>query len=172
MTRNMSINNRGNPIEENGDLEVGGVGSHGEPYPGRDLWQWHAGLMSINNITIRDSWVDGGDNNVCNKNDTFNFLVENIVFYNGHGATIGENNGSVMVHALAFFAFSLDSLTVVVAVIGSCCCTVRAGRQRPARVHHQRDFPKHHDERQRAGQDQILGQHYRGSVEYLACTKM
>lgn len=31
MIRNMSINNRGMPIEENGDLEVGGVGSHGEP---------------------------------------------------------------------------------------------------------------------------------------------
>lgn len=70
MIRNMSINNRGVPIEENGDLEVGGVGSHGEPYPGRDLWQWGAGLMSANNITIRDSWVDGGDDNVCIKNDT------------------------------------------------------------------------------------------------------
>ena len=35
MIRNMSINNRGVPIEENGDLEVGGVGSHGEPYPGK-----------------------------------------------------------------------------------------------------------------------------------------
>ena len=38
-------------IEENGDLEVGGVGSHGEPYPGRDLWQWQAGLMSANNVS-------------------------------------------------------------------------------------------------------------------------
>ena len=90
MIRNMSINNRGAPIEENGDLEVGGVGSHGEPYPGRDLWQWEAGLMSANNITIRDSWVDGGDDNVCIKNDTSNVLVENIVFFNGHGATIGS----------------------------------------------------------------------------------
>jgi len=60
-----SINNRGAPIEENGDLEVGGVGSHGEPYADRpDQWQWHSGLMSANNITIRDSWVDGGDDNV------------------------------------------------------------------------------------------------------------
>ena len=113
MIRNMSINNRGVPIEENGDLEVGGVGSHGEPYPGkktpllhhfivqmiilprhardkhreklrkelrrfltgRDLWQWGAGLLSANNITIRDSWVDGGDDNVCIKNDTSNVLA-------------------------------------------------------------------------------------------------
>jgi hypothetical protein len=90
LIRNMSINNRGVPIEENGDLEVGGVGSHGEPYPGRDLWQWQAGLMSANNITIRDSWVDGGDDNVCIKNDTSNVLVENVVFYDGHGATIGS----------------------------------------------------------------------------------
>ena len=46
--------------------------------------------MSANNITIRDSWVDGGDDNVCIKNDTSNVLVENIVFKNGHGATIGS----------------------------------------------------------------------------------
>ena len=60
------------------------------PYPGRDQWQWGAGLLSANNITIRDSWVDGGDDNVCIKNDTSNVLVENIVFLNGHGATIGS----------------------------------------------------------------------------------
>ena len=35
MIRNMSINNRGMPVEENGDLEVGGVGSHGEYVPVR-----------------------------------------------------------------------------------------------------------------------------------------
>ena len=42
---------------------------------GRDLWQWGAGLLSANNITIRDSWVDGGDDNVCIKNDTSNVLA-------------------------------------------------------------------------------------------------
>ena len=47
-------------------------------------------LMRANNITMRDSFVTGGDDNVCIKNDTANVLIENVVFENGHGASIGS----------------------------------------------------------------------------------
>jgi polygalacturonase len=46
--------------------------------------------MRANNITIRDMFVTGGDDNVCIKNDTANVLIENVVFHDGHGASIGS----------------------------------------------------------------------------------
>lgn len=87
MVRNISIVNRGNP-EETGDLEIGGIGSHGEPW--NSPWQYEVPLMMANNITIRDSFFTGGDDNVCIKNDTANVLVENVIFKDGHGASIGS----------------------------------------------------------------------------------
>jgi hypothetical protein len=46
--------------------------------------------MRANNITMRDSFVTGGDDNVCIKNDTANVLIENVTFLDGHGASIGS----------------------------------------------------------------------------------
>ena len=87
MVRNMTMINRNNP-EETGDIEFGGIGSHGEPW--NSPWQYEVKLMRANNITMRDSYVTGGDDNVCIKNDTANVLIENVTFLDGHGASIGS----------------------------------------------------------------------------------
>ena len=87
LVRNMTMINRNNP-EETGDIEFGGIGSHGEPW--NSPWQYHVNLMRANNITMRDSFVTGGDDNVCIKNDTANVLIENVTFFDGHGASIGS----------------------------------------------------------------------------------
>ena len=60
LVRNMTMVNRNNP-EETGDIEFGGIGSHGEPW--NSPWQYEVNLMRANNITMRDSFVTGGDDN-------------------------------------------------------------------------------------------------------------
>ena len=62
LIRNVSLFNRGNP-EETGDLEIGGIGSHGEPW--NSMWQYEVPLLSAHNVTVRDSVFNGGDDNVC-----------------------------------------------------------------------------------------------------------
>ena len=101
MIRNITMFNRDNP-EESGDIEIGGIGSHGSPYSicrfdkvpcdpdSPEMWQYNLPLLRTRNITMRDSFVSGGDDNVCIKNDTADVLVENVVFANGHGASIGS----------------------------------------------------------------------------------
>ena len=106
MVRNVTMFNRNVP-EETGDVEVGGMGSHGAPpplcawkdgefnaddpclVPGGN-WQYELPLLRPCNFTMRDSTVNGGDDNVCIKNDTQGVLVENVTFTNGHGASIGS----------------------------------------------------------------------------------
>ena len=62
MVRNVSIVNRDNP-EETGDVEIGGIGSHGEPWNAG--WQYQVKMMTTHNVTVRDSFVTGGDDNVA-----------------------------------------------------------------------------------------------------------
>ena len=79
--RNVSMFNRNTP-EETGDIEIGGMGSHGVPPPlcawkgGRfhpddpclvpgANWQYELPLLRPRNFTMRDSLVNGGDDNVC-----------------------------------------------------------------------------------------------------------
>jgi len=87
MVRNVTLFNRNLP-EETGNIEVGGMGSHGMPPPlcayktGRfnpadpclvpgANWQYELNLLRpTSNFTMRDSTVNGGDDNVCIKNDT------------------------------------------------------------------------------------------------------
>ena len=85
---NCSINNRDLPVEESGDLEIGGIGSHGEPWNSPLQYEEH--LLSTNNVTIRGCTFSGGDDNIAIKNDTANVLIEDCVFGNGHGASIGS----------------------------------------------------------------------------------
>ena len=85
--RNVTLFNRNTP-EETGNIEVGGMGSHGVPpplcawkdgkfnsthpclLPGAN-WQYELNLLRpTSNFTMRDSTVNGGDDNVCIKNDT------------------------------------------------------------------------------------------------------
>ena len=85
--RNVTLFNRNTP-EETGNIEVGGMGSHGVPpplcawkdgkfnpsdpclVPGAN-WQYELNLLRpTSNFTMRDSTVNGGDDNVCIKNDT------------------------------------------------------------------------------------------------------
>lgn len=87
LIENVSLVNRNEP-EEAGNLEIGGIGSHGEPW--NAPWQYEVPLMPANNITVRNSFFTGGDDNVCIKNDTSNVLVEGCEFQNGHGASIGS----------------------------------------------------------------------------------
>ena len=105
--RNVTMFNRNKP-EETGDIEIGGMGSHGAPPPicayGRSgkfnpddpclvpgaNWQYELPLLRPKNFTMRDSIVNGGDDNVCIKNDTTDVLVENVHFTDGHGASIGS----------------------------------------------------------------------------------
>jgi hypothetical protein len=54
MVRNLTMVNRNNP-EETGDIEFGGIGSHGEPW--NSPWQYEVKLMRADNITMRDSFV-------------------------------------------------------------------------------------------------------------------
>ena len=104
--RNVTMFNRNTP-EETGDIEIGGMGSHGMPpplcafhngqfnasdpclVPGAN-WQYELALLRPKNFTMRDSTVNGGDDNVCIKNDTTDVLVENVYFTDGHGASIGS----------------------------------------------------------------------------------
>ena len=105
--RNVTLFNRNTP-EETGNIEVGGMGSHGVPpplcawkdgkfnpadpclVPGAN-WQYELNLLRpTSNFTMRDSTVNGGDDNVCIKNDTDGVLVENVHFTDGHGASIGS----------------------------------------------------------------------------------
>ena len=51
-------------------------------------WQYELPLLRPRNFTTRDSTVNGGDDNVCSKNDTQGVLVENVLFTNGHGASV------------------------------------------------------------------------------------
>lgn len=85
--RNVTLFNRNTP-EETGNIEVGGMGSHGVPPPlcawkgGKynpadpclapgGNWQYELNLLRpTSNFTMRDSTVNGGDDNVCIKNDT------------------------------------------------------------------------------------------------------
>ena len=60
LVRNLTMINRDNP-EETGDIEIGGIGSHGEPW--NSPWQYEVPLMQASNITIRDLFVTGGDDN-------------------------------------------------------------------------------------------------------------
>ena len=60
LVRNLTMINRDNP-EETGDIEIGGIGSHGEPW--NSPWQYQVPLMQASNITIRDLFVTGGDDN-------------------------------------------------------------------------------------------------------------
>ena len=85
---NCSIHNRDMPVEESGDLEIGGIGSHGEPWNSPLQYEEH--LLSTNNVTIRGCYFSGGDDNIAIKNDTANVLIEDCVFGNGHGASIGS----------------------------------------------------------------------------------
>ena len=87
---NCSIHNRDMPVEESGDLEIGGIGSHGEPW--NSPLQYEERLLSTNNVTIRGCYFSGGDDNIAIKNDTANVLIEDCVFGNGHGASIGVSN--------------------------------------------------------------------------------
>ena len=105
--RNVTLFNRNLP-EETGNIEVGGMGSHGAPPPrcawsdGKfnpddpclapgGNWQYELNLLRpTSNFTMRDSTVNGGDDNVCIKNDTDGVLVENVHFTDGHGASIGS----------------------------------------------------------------------------------
>lgn len=104
--RNVTMYNRNTP-EETGDIEIGGMGSHGVPPPlcafrggsfnATDAclgpggnWQYELPLLRPRNFTMRDSTVNGGDDNVCIKNDTTDVLVENVHFTDGHGASIGS----------------------------------------------------------------------------------
>lgn len=101
--RNVILFNRNTP-EETGNIEVGGMGSHGMPPPlcnetgSKDgcgpfdgaVWQYELPLLRPKNFTMRDSTVNGGDDNVCIKNDTTDVLVENVHFTDGHGASIGS----------------------------------------------------------------------------------
>ena len=105
--RNVTLFNRNTP-EETGNIEVGGMGSHGVPPPicaykdGKfdptnpclapgGNWQYELNLLRpTSNFTMRDSTVNGGDDNVCIKNDTDGVLVENVHFTDGHGASIGS----------------------------------------------------------------------------------
>jgi hypothetical protein len=105
MVRNITLFNRNLP-EETGNIEIGGAGSHGMPPPLCEYgksgwvgptweceggnWQYNLPLLRTRNITVRDSDVSGGDDNVCIKNDTQGVLVENVHFRNGHGASIGS----------------------------------------------------------------------------------
>lgn len=85
--RNVTLFNRNSP-EETGNIEVGGMGSHGVPpplcawkdgkfnpahpclVPGAN-WQYELNLLRpTSNFTMQDSTVNGGDDNVCIKNDT------------------------------------------------------------------------------------------------------
>jgi len=89
--RNMHAYNRGVPIEETGNLEIGGIGSHGAIFPGVPLaWQYLVPLLRANNVTVRDSYFNGGDDNICIKNDTSNVLVENVTVGDGHGVDLGS----------------------------------------------------------------------------------
>ena len=78
MVRNITLFNRDKP-EETGDIEIGGIGSHGMPPPlcayGKSggfnpkdpclapggNWQYDLPLLRTRNVTVRDSWVSGGD---------------------------------------------------------------------------------------------------------------
>merc|ERR550537_1149691 len=80
MLCSMYCYSRGVP-EEGGNIEVGGYGSHGTPT---------VPLLSARNVTIRDSYFNGGDDNICIKNDTSNVLVENCTVGDGHGITLGS----------------------------------------------------------------------------------
>ena len=48
-------------ISSAGDIEIGGIGSHGEPW--NSPWQYQVPLMQASNITIKDLFVTGGDDN-------------------------------------------------------------------------------------------------------------
>lgn len=86
--RNVTIKNRCSPVEEAGDLEIGGLGSHGAPWGAPHYYEQH--LLSTNNVTIQGCYFSGGDDNIAIKNDTANVLVEDCTFGNGHGASIGS----------------------------------------------------------------------------------
>ena len=45
-----------------GDLEIGGIGSHGEPW--NSPLQYEQKLLPTNNVTIRGCTFSGGDDNV------------------------------------------------------------------------------------------------------------
>merc|ERR1712060_392174 len=47
-------------------------------------------LLRANNVTVRDSFFNGGDDNICIKNDTTNVLVENVTVGDGHGVSLGS----------------------------------------------------------------------------------
>lgn len=57
-------------VEESGDLEIGGIGSHGEPWNSPLQYEEH--LLSTSNVTIRGCTFSGGDDNIAIKNDTAN----------------------------------------------------------------------------------------------------
>eukprot|EP01103_Thecamoeba_quadrilineata_P007516 TRINITY_DN17380_c0_g1_i1.p1 TRINITY_DN17380_c0_g1~~TRINITY_DN17380_c0_g1_i1.p1 ORF type:complete len:397 (+),score=43.30 TRINITY_DN17380_c0_g1_i1:25-1215(+) len=46
--------------------------------------------QTCTNVHIRDCYISTGDDNVAVKTNTTNVLVENCIFGNGHGATIGS----------------------------------------------------------------------------------
>lgn len=56
---------------------------------GPGSWQYLVPLMRCNNVTVRDSHFNGGDDNIGIKNDTSNVLVENCSVGDGHGISIG-----------------------------------------------------------------------------------
>eukprot|EP00026_Physarum_polycephalum_P009323 Phypoly_transcript_09442.p1 GENE.Phypoly_transcript_09442~~Phypoly_transcript_09442.p1 ORF type:complete len:299 (+),score=29.94 Phypoly_transcript_09442:374-1270(+) len=49
--------------------------------------------MNCNNLWIHDCYIDNGDDNVAIKDDCSNVVVENCIFGNGHGASIGSITG-------------------------------------------------------------------------------
>ena len=61
--------------------------AQGEPWNSPLQYEEH--LLSTNNVTIRGCTFSGGDDNIAIKNDTANVLIEDCVFGNGHGASIG-----------------------------------------------------------------------------------